>query len=58
MWKQPGFVIVSDVMGGLPLVHTFELTEGGAKSEEGQIIARLPEDLRTNLRILPATLTF
>ena len=58
-WKQPGFVVVSDVIeAGLPMVHAFEMTERDAKSEEGRLTQLLPEDLRVNLRILPATLTF
>ena len=61
MWSQPGFAVISDVVVGdesLPIVHSFEMTEGDAKSEEGRIVSRLPEHLRVNLRILPATLNF
>ena len=61
MWNQPGFAVVSDVVlssGSLPMVHSFSMTEGDAKSEEARLIALLPEDLLVNLRILPATLNF
>ena len=61
MWNQPGFALVSDVVlsgGSLPMVHHFAMTEHDAKSEEGRIIALLPEDLRVNLRVVPATLNF
>ena len=61
MWNQPGFALVSDVVlsgGSLPMVHHFAMTEGDAKSEEARLVALLPEDLRVNLRILPATLNF
>lgn len=56
-WIQPGFVVVSDVGGGLPLVHAFHL----AQWEADRTLAerqKLSADLTRNIRVQPATLNF
>lgn len=59
-WEQKGFAVVSEVRNEnevMPMVHAFCNAEWQAKSVEGEC-AKLPEQLRQGLKIVPASLHF
>lgn len=61
LWTRKGFVIASEVHCDdgefMPLLHKFMKTEWEAKAAKEEA-GKLPEDLRVELRIIQATLTF
>ena len=57
IWDQEGFAVISDA-GPMLMFHDFKLTDWEAKDVVASAERTLPEHLRQNLRVVPATIHF